>query len=241
MYGQNNMNNQYNMNNQNSMNNQYSNNNYNQPNNNGGVKQKNGFFGTILLILLLGVAVVGLLQLTNVIDVTVMFEDKTSQKDDGDKKTDKDKENEATNNETSNNVEKSEKDRLANLCQTYNGQINDGNAYVNGRVVSSNDSAALTGIIDEDGMIKSGEVCMSTDGTLNCIIADDKNYYVYVCNNNEYNEITRSEVKANLLISTACSLVDNNGNYTNPTNNTSCSNYTCTVNVDGKDYSKSCR
>ena len=46
MYGQNNMYNQHNMNNQ------YSNNNYNQSNNNVVVKQKNGFFGTFILLIL---------------------------------------------------------------------------------------------------------------------------------------------------------------------------------------------
>ena len=138
-------------------------------------------------------------------------------------------------------VEETEKERLANICKTYGSQITADKAYVNGKVVTEDDTDVLLGIIDEDGMFKSGEICTLNDGILNCIIADETYYHAYVCNTNEYNKATRSEVKANLLISTACTLVDNEGNYTNSTNNTSCSSYTCTVNVDGKDYSKSCR
>lgn len=241
MYGQNNMSNQYNMNNQSNMNNQYSNNNYNQLNNNMVVKKKNGFFGTFILIILLVILVVGLLQVTNVIDVTQIFGNKTSEKVDDGKKTDNDNNNESSDDETLEKVEETEKERLANICKTYGSQITADKAYVNGKVVTEDDTDVLLGIIDEDGMFKSGEICTLNDGILNCIIADETYYHAYVCNTNEYNKATRSEVKANLLISTACTLVDNEGNYTNSTNNTSCSSYTCTVNVDGKDYSKSCR
>ena len=234
MYGQNNMYNQHNMNNQ------YSNNNYNQSNNLV-VKQKNGFFGTFILIILLVVAVVTLLQVTNVIDVVSVFEEKVLNKSSNNE------ENKTTEENSEKELEKSEeelmKEKLSGYCSTYGGEITATKIYVNGRFVTSEDNFDESEVFDEHGFLKPGEMCGISEDQLNCIYTtEEKVYYSYNCVTSTMLVTSYDEFKANLINNTMCSLVDNEGNYTDTSGTDgSCSGFVCKVTLNGKEYTRDCK
>lgn len=234
MYGQNNMYNQHNMNNQ------YSNNNYNQSNNNLVVKQKNGFFGTFILLFLLVVAVVALLQVTDVIDVVSVFEEKILNKSSNNEEktpTEENKEKEPEKSE-----EELMTERLSGYCSTYGSEITATKIYVNGRFVTSEDNFDTSEIIDEHGFPKPGEFCGISDDQLTCMhTTEEKVYYTYNCVTNIMNVSSYDEFRSNLINHTMCSLVDNEGNYTDTTETGgTCSGFVCKVTLNGKEFSKNC-
>lgn len=233
MYGQNNMYNQHNMNNQ------YSNNNYNQSNNNLVVKQKNGFFGTFILLFLLVVAVVALLQVTDVIDVVSVFEEKILNKSSNDE------ENKTSEENKEKEPEKSEEqiitEKLSGYCSAYADEITTTRIYLNGRFVTP-DTFDEDEVLDELGFPKPGEMCGISDDQLNCIYTtEEKVYYSYNCVTSTMLVTSYDEFRANLINHTMCSLVDNEGNYTDTSETGgTCSGFVCKVTLNGKEFSKNC-
>ena len=134
------------------------------------------------------------------------------------------------------------KDKLAKLCQTYASSVSEQTFYHNGRLYSGNEQVDMSLIFDENGLFKQGEICVETNGYPTCVLIDEeKNNHSYICTTNQYAVTTYNEVMSNLLISKGCSQVDNIGNYVDAQTGLTCTNYMCSVTLDGKAYSKSCK
>ena len=134
------------------------------------------------------------------------------------------------------------KDKLANLCQTYASSLTESSFYHNGKLYSGSDLVNMSDIFDENNLFKPGEVCTLANGLPTCILIDEqKNNHAYICTTNQYDVATYNEVLSTSYINTACSLVDNGGNYTDAQKGVTCTNYMCSVTIDGQAYSKSCK
>ena len=74
-----------------------------------------------------------------------------------------------------------------------------------------------------------------------CTYTDESyNYYMLICATGQYTEKTWDEMKADISLSTMCSLVDSNGNYVS-TNLGKCEKNICYIESNGKTYSKVCK
>lgn len=156
--------------------------------------------------------------------------------------TDEDEEEEEEETELDNApVVEQPKDKLAKLCQTYATSVNESTFYHNGKLYSGSDLVNMSDIFDENGLFKQGEICTLANGLPTCILVDEeKNNHAYICSTNQYEVATYNDVMATSINNTGCSLVDNGGNYTDVQKGLTCTNYVCTVTLDGKAYSKSC-
>lgn len=222
------MNNQYNGNNYNPYN-QYNNgyNNqmppqqmppqqYHQPDDNRG----GGFFSFLLAFILLAVAVVFLLQILGIIDVKEIYDKYVVRNDDtkevDTKDDDKKEEEEQEKDEISSEIKK----QLDEMCPL----IDENGTYV-----------------DEN---KDDRTCKNKICTI-----EVKDYlYSKKCDSDEYIkeslEEKTKELERQYILNLLCSMVDEAGNYTPDEADQgkySCNEFVCKVNLDGKEYTGTCK
>lgn len=226
------MNNQYNPNNNNNLyNNQYNNynNGYNngwpnqmqspQPNNNqhNDDNRGGGFFSFLFALILLGAAVAFLLHLLGIIDLKELY-DKYIVRNDNTQEVDKKEEKTKDKEEKENNLDTSKKE-LDNMC----GLVDNEGSY---QVVGKGDSGCSEYL---------------------CILTEKDIVYAKDCKTNEYYELDKDEVEERaqqiINLKSKCSIVDEYGNYipTEPDEyHTSCSDFVCRSEVNGKEYIRAC-
>ena len=115
--------------------------------------------------------------------------------------------------------------------------------YLNGSVILDTSTVDYDDLMDENGMFKEGEMCMNIEGMSVCMIVDSEGTnYTMDCSTSEFSVATYDETLASLDLSSACTNLDASGNYTSLDNeDLSCSNFICSIEINGNDYSKDCR
>ena len=129
--------------------------------------------------------------------------------------------------------ESEKKKYLKKLCKI---ELDYEEMYYNGQTYDANDLDEGE-FLDENG-IKPAEMCFNGA----CLIVDkSQKLYLFDCDTEEYIVQSFEDVIPNLSLSTACSMVDNNGNYFGDDNNLYCNSFVCTYDYNGKKYEKDCR